>query len=72
MSNVTDPPSDRTLRPSLHVMDYELRDWACSFYMKMLTDSDYPKYISVKESLDSSWTSAAKQDANPGSWFMMK
>ena len=27
------------------VMDCELRDWACSFYMKMLADFGYPKYM---------------------------
>ena len=35
MHYMIDPPSDRVLRPSLHVMDCELRDWACSFYMKI-------------------------------------
>ena len=42
---MVDAPSDRILRPSLHVMDCELRDWACSFLMKLLTDFEYPKYM---------------------------
>ena len=45
MHYMVDPPSERILRPSLRVMDCELRDWACSFYMRMLTDFDYPKYM---------------------------
>ena len=45
MHYMIDPRSDRILRPSLHVMDCELCDWACSFYMKMLTDFGYPKYM---------------------------
>ena len=45
MHYMIDPPSDRILRPALHVMDCELRDWVCSFYMKTLTDFDFPKYM---------------------------
>ena len=45
MHYMIDAPSDRVLRPSLRVMDCELRDWACSFYMKMLTDFGYPQYM---------------------------
>ena len=45
MHYMIDQPSDRILRPSLHVMDCELRDWACSFYMKLLSDFDFPKYM---------------------------
>ena len=42
---MVDAPSDHILRPSLYVMDCELRDWACSFLMKLLTDFEYPKYM---------------------------
>ena len=48
MHYMIDPPSDRILRPSPHVMDCELRDWACSFYMKMLTDFGYPKHMTLQ------------------------
>ena len=45
MHYMIDEPSTRILRSSPHVMDCELRDWACSFYMKLLTDFGYPKYM---------------------------
>ena len=45
MHYMIDPPTDHILRPALHVMDCELRDWACSFYMKTLTDFNYPRYM---------------------------
>ena len=45
MHYMIDPPSDRIPRSSPRVMDCELRDWACSFFLKMLTDFDYPKYM---------------------------
>ena len=45
MHYMIDAPSNCILRPSPHVMDCELRDWACSFYMKLLTDFGYPKYM---------------------------
>ena len=37
-----DPPSDRVLRPSLHVLDYELRAWATNLFFETLTGFGYP------------------------------
>ena len=34
-------PPDEDLSPSPHIVDYELRSWAASFYSKLLFSFDY-------------------------------